>query len=277
VVVSFDSIPHAKLLAVVAERSVDGGILALLKQGLKAPVIGEDENGKRKTVGGGKANSRGTPQGGVISPLLANAYLHILDRIWERHRLKDKLGAHRVRYADDCVVLCKKGVDEPLKVVRQVLGRLDLSRNETKTHSVDATDTSFDFLGFTLQRRRGAKTGKPYPNVRPSDKSVKKIKTRLTALTQRGRTGVPLEYVVSKVNRSLRGWVNYFHHRNSSSAMGKVRHQAEARLRTHWQKRHQGKDRGTAFKRFRSASLYERYGLYKPPTETGWKTAHASV
>ena len=151
---------------------------------------------------------------GVSSPLLANVYLHILDRIWERHRLKDKLGAHRVRYADDFVVPCKKGVDEPLKVVRQVLGRLDLSLNETKTHSVDATDTIFDFLGFTLQRRRGAKTGKPYPNVRPSDKSVKKIKTRLTELTQRGRTCVPLEYVVSKVNRSLRGWVNYFHHRN---------------------------------------------------------------
>jgi len=95
----FDSIPHPKLLAVVAERIVDGGILALIKQWLKAPVIGEDDQGKRKTVGGGKANSRGTPQGGVISPLLANAYLHILDRIWERHRLKDKLGAHLVRYA----------------------------------------------------------------------------------------------------------------------------------------------------------------------------------
>ncbi|MBI2424795.1 MAG: hypothetical protein HYV27_18335 [Candidatus Hydrogenedentes bacterium] len=89
-------------MAMVAERIVDGGILALIKQWLQAPVIGEDENGKRKTVGGGKANSQGTPQGGVISPLLSNVYLHLLDRIWERHRLKDKLGAHLVRYADDC-------------------------------------------------------------------------------------------------------------------------------------------------------------------------------
>ncbi len=273
----FDSIPHAKLLAVVAERIVDGGILALIKQWLKAPVIGEDDQGKRKTVGGGKANSRGTPQGGVISPLLANAYLHILDRIWERHRLKDKLGAHLVRYADDFVVLCKKGVEEPLKVVRQVLDRLDLSLNETKTHIVDATEASFDFLGFTLQMSRGVKSGKPYPNVRPSDKSVKKIKTRLTELTQRELTCVPLEDVVRNVNRSLRGWANYFHFRNSSIAMSKVRNHAEERLRTHLRKRHKVKDRGTAFKRFRSASLYERYGLYKPPTEAGWKSAHASV
>ncbi|MGA1351271.1 MAG: reverse transcriptase domain-containing protein, partial [Burkholderiaceae bacterium] len=179
----FDSIPHAKLLAVVAERIVDGGILALIKQWLKAPVIGEDENGRRKTVGGGKANSVGTPQGGVISPLLANLYLHLLDRIWEKHRLKGKLGAHLVRYADDFVVLCKRGVEEPLKIIRHVLGRLDLRLNETKTHIVNAKETGFNFLGFTIQMSRGVRTGKPYPNVRPSDKAVQKIKARLTDLT----------------------------------------------------------------------------------------------
>lgn len=101
----FDSIPHAKLMAVVAERVVDGAILHLIKLWLKAPVIGEDDNGVQKTVGGGKANRKGTPQGGVISPLLVNCYLHILDRIWQRHQLRDKLQAHLVRYADDFVVL----------------------------------------------------------------------------------------------------------------------------------------------------------------------------
>ena len=234
----FDSIPHAKLLAVIAERIVDGGILGLIKQWLKAPVIGEDGEGKRKTVGGGKANNRGTPQGGVISPLLANAYLHILDRIWDRHRLKSKLGAHIVRYADDFVVLCRKGVDEPLKVVRHVLDRLGLSLNEAKTHIVDATETGFDFLGFTIQMSQGAKSGKPYPNVRPSDKAVKKIKARLTDLTQRELTCIPLGDVVRNVNRSLRGWANYFHYRNSSDKMSKVRNHAEERLRNHLRKRH---------------------------------------
>lgn len=81
----FDSIPHATLLAVVAERIVDGALLHLLKRWLKAPVLGEEDGGQRKPIGGGKANSKGTPQGGVISPLLANCYLHMLDRIWDRH------------------------------------------------------------------------------------------------------------------------------------------------------------------------------------------------
>ena len=92
-----------------------------------------------------------TPQGGVISPLLANCYLHILDRTWQRRHCKDKLHAHLVRYADDFVVMCRKDVEEPLKVVRHVLDRLGLSLNEAKTHIVDTTKASFTFLGFTLQ------------------------------------------------------------------------------------------------------------------------------
>lgn len=272
----FDSIPHAKLMAVVAERIVDGGILALIKQWLKAPVIGED-NGVKKTVGGGKANRKGTPQGGVISPLLANCYLHILDRIWQRRYLKGKLQAHLVRYADDFVVMCRKDVEEPLKVVRHALERLDLSLNEAKTHIVDATQASFNFLGFTIQMSRGASTGKPYPNVRPADKSLKKIKARLTELTQRHLTAIPLGDIVGNVNRSLRGWANYFHYRNSSLAMSKVRQHAEDRLRTHLMKRHKIRNRKAALCCFPRRELYERYGLYKPPTVAGWKSAHALV
>lgn len=273
----FDTIPHAKLLAVVAERIADGGILAFIKQWLKAPVLGEDEDGKRKTVGGGKGNSQGTPQGGVISPLLANAYLHLLDRLWERHRLKDKLGAHIVRYADDFVVLCKRGVDEPLKVIRHVLERLGLRLNETKTHIVDAKESGFNFLGFTIQMSASAKTGKPYPNVRPSDKAVEKIKARLTELTRRELTCLALEDVVRNVNRSLMGWVNYFHYRNSGVSMSKVKHHAEERLRTHLRKRHKVRNRRTGVVKFPYRDLYERYGLYKPPTVAGWRSVHASV
>ena len=273
----FDSIPHTKLLAVVAESVVDGGILHLIKQWLKAPVIGEDANGVKKNVGGGKGNRRGTPQGGVISPLLSNCYLHLLDRIWQRRGLKGKLGAHLVRYADDFVVLCRRGVEEPLQVVRHVLDRLGLSLNEGKTQIVDATQASFNFLGFTLQMSRGASTGKPYPNVRPADKSLKKIKARLTALTGRELTAIPLDDIVGSVNRSLRGWVNYFHYRNSSLAMSKVRNHAEDRLRTHLMRRHKVKDRGGGLRRFPSPHLYQRYGLYKVPAVAGWRSAHASA
>ena len=99
----FDSIPHVKLLKTVAERIADGAILALIKQWLKAPVMGDSGNGKMACLGGGKGNRRGTPQGGVISPLLSNLYLHLLDRIWQRHDLARKHQAKLVRYADDCV------------------------------------------------------------------------------------------------------------------------------------------------------------------------------
>jgi len=273
----FDTIPHAKLMVVVAERIVDGSILHLIKQWLKAPVIGEDDRGIRKIVGGGKANRKGTPQGGVISPLLANCYLHILDRVWQRRKLKAKLGAHIVRYADDFVVMCRNDVERPMEVVRHVLDRLDLKLNESKTHIVNATETGFDFLGFTIQMSQGAKSGKPYPNVRPADKSLKSIKARLTELTDRKLTCIPLSDVVGNVNRSLRGWANYFHFRNSSKAMSKARQHAEDRLRGHLMKRHKVRDRKAALCRFSRRDLYERYGLYKVSGKAGWSSAHASV
>lgn len=271
----FDSIPHAKLLAVVAERIVDGGILHLIKLWLKAPVIGEGDNGVKKNVGGGKANRKGTPQGGVISPLLANCYLHILDRLWQRHHLKDKLKAHLVRYADDFVVLCRGDVEEPLKVVRHILSRLDLSLNEAKTHIVDATAASFDFLGFSIRMSRGMRTGKPYPHVCPSDKSLMRIKAKLTRLTGRELTPIALAKIVGNVNRSLNGWANYFHYRNSNRALEKVKTHAEQRVRVHLMKRHHVKDRGIGEGRFPSVDLYRRYGLYKLPTAAGWRSAHA--
>jgi RNA-directed DNA polymerase len=147
----------------------------------------------------------------------------------------------------------------------------------TKTHIVDATQASFNFLGFTIQMSRGAKTGKPYPNVRPADKSLKRIKARLTELTGRNLTPIPLSDLVGSVNRSLRGWANYFHYRNSSAAMSKVRQHAEDRLRTHLMKRHKIRNRKAALCRFPRRDLYERYGLYKPPMAAGWNSAHASA
>lgn len=273
----FDSIPHAKLLAVVAERIVDGAILHLVKLWLKAPVIGEDKDGTRKNVGGGKANSRGTPQGGVISPLLANCYLHLLDRIGDRHQLDKKLGARIVRYADDFVVLCKGKVDAPLARIRHVLDRLDLTLNETKTHVVDARLESFNFLGFAIGVSKSWKSGKRFVRVCPSSKSLAKIKTRVKQLTARERAPIALDDIVGSMNATLRGWTNYFHYRNSNSALEKVKTHAEERLRTHLMKRHQVGDRGAAMLRFPTRDLYTRYGLYKVPTTAAWKSAHALV
>ena len=271
----FDSIPHAKLLAVVAERIVDSAILHIIKLWLKTPVIGEDEDGTRKNVGGGKASSKGTPQGGVISPLLSNCYLHLLDRIWEKRQLRWKLKARIVRYADDFVVLCAGEIDAPLNAVRHVLDRLDLTLNESKTRIVDARQESFNFLGFAIGMSKNWETGKSFTHICPAPKSFAKIKDRITQLTGRERTPIPLENIVGSMNASLRGWVSYFHYRNSSKVLNKVKTHAEDRLRTHLMKRHKVKDRGAGFKRFTNQQLYTKYGLYKVPTTAGWKSAHA--
>jgi len=271
----FDSIPHADLMATVAERISDGAILHLLKMWLKVPVIEEDRDGTKRTAGGGKKNRKGTPQGGVISPLLANIYLHLLDRIWERRDLKVKLGAHLVRYADDFVILCRQGVDRPMAVVQQVLDRLGLELNAEKTQVVDATQDRFDFLGFEIRIARSWRTGGRYVNVQPSRKSLKTIKTRLTSMTRRELTWRPLEDVVGNVNKTLRGWVAYFHYRNCSKELTKVKTHAEQRLRTHLRRRHKVRRRVSGYGRFPGRSLYERYGLYKVPTTAGWTKAHA--
>jgi RNA-directed DNA polymerase len=269
----FDTIPHAKLLAVVAERIADGGILHLIKQWLKAPVVEKGEDGKERTRGG-KGNRRGTPQGGVISPLLANLYLHLVDRIWERHNLEGKYGARFVRYADDMVLLCARGTAKPLAMLRSILDRLGLRLNETKTKVIDAWDESFGFLGFEVRMNRG-RSGKAYPHIQPSKRAVKRINAKLTELTRRNLTPKPLPIIVQRLNQSLRGWACYFDYGNSTERLGDVKRHAEERLRTHLRKRHKVKARRIGHGRFPNRVLYEHCGLFKLPTTAPWKRAHA--
>ena len=158
-------------------------------------------------------------------------------------------------------MLCRKGVEEPLQAVPPVLERLGLHLNKAKTHLVDATEASFNFLGFAIRMNRGRRSGQPYPHVCPSEQALKKIKARLTELTGRNLTPIPLGDVVAKVNRSLRGWAHYFHYRNSNQGMEKVKRHVEQRLHTHWMKRHPVKDRNMGEGRFPSVHLYSRYGL----------------
>jgi RNA-directed DNA polymerase len=271
----FDTIPHAKLMAVVAERVVDGAILHIIQMWLKAPVIEVAKDGTKRNIGGGKANTKGTPQGGVISPLLANLYLHLLDRIWHKRQLQKQLEARLVRYADDFVVLCRKGTEQPMAVVRRVLERLGLVLNEDKTRVVNARKEGFNFLGFELRMGRSRRTGNLYPLVQPSRKALKKIKDSVTALTDRRMTPKSLSVIIEEVNTALRGWVGYFHYRNSSKAFNRLKFHVEARVRTHLRKRHKIKSRAAGFTMFTNRSLYEKYGLYKVPTTAGWTKAHA--
>ena len=271
----FDTIPHAKLMAVVAERISDGALLHLIQMWLKAPVMEVDKDGTKRNIGGGKGNRKGTPQGGVISPLLANLYLHVLDRIWERQHLQQRLGARIVRYADDIVILCKGDTSGAMGMFRYVLERLGLTLNTTKTKVVDAYKETFDFLGFTIKMGQGRKTRNYYPHVQPSKKSLKSIKDKITDLTKRDRTIMPLEWVVNEVNATVRGWVGYFHFRNCSQVLGQVRNHVEQRMITHLRKRHKVRDRGTGYIKFPNRTLYETYKVYKIPTTAGWKKVHA--
>ncbi len=272
----FDTIPHANLMKVVAERICDGKILRLIQMWLKAPVMEMDKDGTKRNIGGGKGNRTGTPQGGVISPLLSNLYLHILDRIWARNNLQQRLGARIVRYADDIVILCRRNKsDKAMAVLRQILERLKLTLNEIKTKIVNAHKEKFDFLGFSIWMGESRRTGKLYPHVQPSKKSLKAIKDRVTALSKRERTVKPIEVIVNEVNTTVRGWVGYFHFKNCSKVLTHLRGHVEERLRTHLRKRHKIKDRGTGYARFGNQALYRKYGLYKVPTTAGWKKANA--
>ena len=268
----FDSIPHAQLLAVVAERIADGAILGLVKQWLKAPVVEEAEDGTTRRRGG-KGTRTGTPQGGVISPLLANLYLHLVDRSWARREVGPRLRAKLVRYADDLVVLCAGDVGPSRQVLRHMLGRLGLRLNEEKTKGVNAWTERFNFLGFSFGMKRARASGKAYPHVEPSPQSIQRVKTRVTRMTTRRLTPIPLSQVVDALNQYLRGWAGYFQYRNSSKALGRVKWHVEERLRAHLRKRHQLKSRGEGYAQFSTHLLYARYGLFKLPTIAGWKKA----
>ena len=207
---------------------------------------------------------------------VVNLYLHLLDRIWERNNLQQRLGARIVRYADDIVILCRRGKSgKAMTVLRQILERLELTLNGAKTKIVNAHKGKFDFLGFTIWMGESSKTGNLYPHVQPSKQALQAIKDRVTVLTKREMTVKPLEKIVTEVNTTVRGWVGYFHFKNCSKVLTHLKGHVEERLRTHLRKRHKIKDRGTGFARFSNKALYGTYGLYKVPTTAGWKKAHA--
>jgi group II intron reverse transcriptase/maturase len=263
-------------MTMVAERICDGALLQLIQMWLKAPVMEVDKDGTKRNIGGGKGNRKGTPQGGVISPLLSNLFLHLLDRLWEKRGLQQRIGARIVRYADDIVVLCRKGSEQPKAVLQQILLRMGLTLNEAKTQVVNAYQGKFDFLGFEIGMGKSRRTGSWYPHVQPSKKSLKTIKDRITQLTVRTRTAMPMDWLVNELNATVRGWVGYFHVRNCSKSLTRVRWHLEERMRTHLRKRHKVRDRRMGYFWFADRDLYGKYGLYKVPTTAGWTKAHAS-
>ena len=270
----FDTIPHDKLQKTVAERIVDSQLLSLLKQWLKVRII-KVEKGKEIIVGGGKKARKGTPQGGVISPLLANIYLNILDRIWEKHQLAEKYKARLVRYADDMVILCARDTTQPYAILQTILNKLELSLNEEKTQIRDARTEKFGFLGFSIGIAQGKQSGKYFPLVEPSDKAIQSVKQKIKFYTRREMNPVPIEVIVGKLNQTARGWSNYFHYGHSHRKMKKVKYYMEESLRLHLRYRHKVNNRGAAYHCFPRRYIYDYLGLYKVPITPAWKGVHA--
>jgi len=260
----FDTISHDKLLALVAERIVDKNILRLIKMWLKAPVVEEGEDGKKRYQG----NDKGTPQGGVISPLLANIYLHVLDRIWKEKKVQEEYGARLIRYADDFVVLCQGHTGEIMRGVKMVLAGLRLRLNEEKTRVVDAREESIKFLGFIVQVVKNPRTGKSFPLIRPSKKAQAKVKSEIKALTCRRTLRLPTEIVLEKLNELVRGWVGYFYYGNCSRDLTRIKGFLEERMRIYLRRKHGQKSRG--YRRYPARYFYETLGLHKIPTTSPW-------
>src|ERR1700748_1441055 len=240
----FDTIPHSDLMKSVARRIVDRHVLRLIKLWLKAPIEERDEGNGTRRISGGKSNTRGTPQGGVASPLLANIYMNRFLKHWRLTGCGEAFSAHVVAYADDFVILSRGRAAEALAWTKAVVTKLGLTLNEAKTSLRNARQERFDFLGYSFGPHRFKANGKWYLSASPSKKSIQRLKTQVSRLLVPSNTD-PWDEVRDTLNRSLLGWSNYFSFGTRSSAFRAVDHYVYERVRDFLARRHKVAGRGT--------------------------------
>ena len=258
----FGSIHHAELLKSVARRIDDRRVLQLIKQWLECPVEETDERGRKRRTTVAKDSRCGIPQGSPLSPLLANLYMRRFVLAWKKLGLERSLGSRIVIYADDLVILCKRGkAEEALVRMREIMGKLKLTVNEEKTRVCKVPAETFDFLGFTFGRLYSPRTGQARIGYRPSKQSIKRMVRKVYALTTRTTTWQETTALVGKLNRMLRGWANYFQVGSVSRAYRALDGYTTMRLR--WWLRNKHKVRRSGGTAYPDAYLYETMGLVR--------------
>ncbi len=256
----FDTIPHKELMHLVALRISDKNILHLIKMWLKAPVM---EDGRPK---GGKKSKVGTPQGGVISPLLANIYLNLLDKAVNRTGgIFQRNGVKIVRYADDFVLMAEKIPEECFVYMKWMFSRMKLKLNEEKSRLVCAHEESFDFLGHTF-RYSDDLYGRPfkYWNIEPSKKSQKKVRSKIREYLSKNGHKAP-QILVDDLNTKLRGWINYYTIQGvtyPNKAKRNLRYYLGKKLQRYYKRKSQRKCK--LYNQGAMRVLVNRYGLIDP-------------
>lgn len=255
----FDTIAHDKLLILIGKRISDRNIIHLIKLWLKAPISEDDK------MSGGRKNKRGTPQGGVISPLLANIYLHLLDKLVNSKEMFRRLGIKIVRYADDFILIGRRIPQEIPDYLNRILERMGLKLNLEKSRKINACKESFDFLGFTFRHDRGQLDWKKrYWHTEPSKKSQNKVRENIREYFAANRYKAMPEFVPG-LNAILRGWMNYYHIPHVSycrKTFNRLQWHLNKSLYFHYRKKSQRVSK--LYSRYGFEAIVNRYGLMDP-------------